>query len=355
MAGLAAVDGVEHQGAVRLLAHGGAGVHSGGQTRGHNAVLGQAIQGAHGVVHILPAAVGGDGEGHLAAHGHVSQGIGVIGVRVGVGGEDDLVRLDGGDGGLLHPVHPGGDSGADGKLSPVNGADRVDAGFRGAGGVLGVEIISIEEQAAVGAGLVHRGHGADQLRGAAGAVIHGVAQVGADFDAGFAQHGGAVRPEADGVIPGVAAAEDALRYHQADGQSGGHIIEVTVDAGHHPVALCLQGAGHGRHAGTVRQHVAVGDDGGDGLVGGVGDEVFRPEIGVGGAPEHVGGQLGLLVDDGVLGGHVLTQGLRRGGRQRQRAQQAEGQQQGCDAADAGFHISLLYSVGPARRRTGQST
>ena len=186
IAGLAAVDGVKDQGAVRLLAHGSAGIAPGGQFRDHGTVFRQTVESADGVLHVLPAAVGGDGKGHLTADRQVPQGVGVVGVRVGVGGEDDLIRLDSGDSGLLHPVHPGGDGRADGQLSLFNGADRVDAGFRGAGGVLGVEIVCIEEQAAVGAGLVHRRHGADQLCGAAGAVIYGITQICGDLDAGFA-------------------------------------------------------------------------------------------------------------------------------------------------------------------------
>ena len=350
VAASAAVDGVEHQRAVRLLPHGGAGIHPGGQTGGHCAVFRKAVQRAHRVLHIVPARVGGNGQRHLAAGGHIPQGVGIVSVRVGVGGENDLIRLDGSHRGLLHPLHAGRDRGADGKLPLLYGADHVDACLRGAGGMLGIEIISIQEHTAVGAGLVHRDDRADQLHRAAGAVVHGVAQIGADLNAGLSKHGGAVRPEADGVIPGVAAAEDAVRDHQPDGQAGGHIVKVAVDPGHHPVALPFQCVGHIRHAGTVRQHAAVGDDGGDGFIGAVGDEVFRPEIGIGGTPEHIGGQLGFLMDHRVLGGQILPQRLRRGGRQAQRPQQAEGQQQGCHFADAGFHSSLLCSTGPEQYR-----
>ena len=350
VAASAAVDGVEHQRAVRLLPHGGAGIHPGGQAGGHCAVFRKAVQRAHRVLHIVPARVGGNGQRHLAAGGHIPQGVGVVSVRIGVGGEDDLIRLDGSHRGLLHPLHAGRDRGADGKLPLLHGADHVDACLRGAGGMSGVEIISIQEHTAVGAGLVHRDDRADQLHRAAGAVVHGVAQIDADLNAGLSQHGGAVRPEADGVIPGVAAAEDTVRDYQPDGQAGGHIVKVAVDPGHHPVALPFQRVGRIRHAGTVRQHAAVGDDGGDGFIGAVGDEVFRPEIGIGGTPEHIGGQLGFLMDHRVLGGQILPQRLRRGGRQAQRPQQAEGQQQGCHFADAGFHSSLLCSTGPEQYR-----
>ena len=307
MAGLAAVDGVKDQGAVRLLANGGAGIAPSGQVGDNSSVFRQTVERADGILYILPAAVGGDGEGHLAAHGHVPQGVGVVGVRVGVGGENDLVRLDGGDGGLLYPIHPEGDSGADGQLPLLHGADYIDAGFCGAGGVLGVKIVCIEVKAAVGASLVHRRHRPDQLCGVSEAVIHGITQICGDLDAGFAQNGRAVRPEADGVISGVTAAEQSLRNHHANGQASGDIVEIAVDAGYYPVAVIFQQRGRVRHAGTVCQRVAVGDNGGHSLVRRVGDEIFRPEIGVSCTPEYIGGKLCLLVEKCVLGGQVLPQ------------------------------------------------
>ena len=59
--------------------------------------------------------------------------------------------------------------------------------------------------------------------------------------------------------------------------------------------------------GAVCQRVAVGDDGGHSFVGRVGDEVFRPEIGVSCTPEYIGGKLCFLVEKCVLGGQVLPQ------------------------------------------------
>ena len=232
---------------------------------------------------------------------------GIVAVRLQIGGENDLIRFQISDRGLLYPIHPEGDSGADGQLPLLHGADYIDAGFCGAGGVLGVKIVCIEVKAAVGASLVHRRHRPDQLCGVSEAVIHGITQICGDLDAGFAQNGRAVRPEADGVISGVTAAEQSLRNHHANGQAGGDIVEIAVDAGHHPVAVLFQQRGRVRHAGTVCQRVAVGDNGGHSLVRRVGDEIFRPEIGVSCTPEYIGGKLGLLVEKCVLGGQVLPQ------------------------------------------------
>ena len=114
MAGLAAVDGVKDQGAVRFLAHGGAGVGAGGQAGGDDAVFRQAVQGTGGVFNVVPAVVCGDGQSEFRAGLHPPQGGGIVAVRLGVGGENDLVGLQGGDSGFLHPLHPGGDGGADG-------------------------------------------------------------------------------------------------------------------------------------------------------------------------------------------------------------------------------------------------
>ena len=341
MAAFPAVDGIENQGAVRLLAHGGARIRPRRQTGGHRAVLGQTVQGPHSVLHIVPAVVSGNGQRDFGILPHPPQGGGVVRIRLRVGGEDDLIRLKGGDSRLLNPVNPRRHRRADGKRPPFHGADHVDAGLCGAGGVLGIEIVCIEVQSAAGAGLVHSRHRPHQLRGAAEAVICGVAQIRGNLDAGLAQHGGAVGPEADGVIPGIAAAENAVRHHQTDGQSVGDIVKVTVDPGHHPIALPFQCGGHGGYAGTVGQHIAIGDHGRHGPVRRVGDEVLRPKVGIGRAPEHIGGQLRLLMQLGVSGGEILPQRVGRGGGQGQRPQQTERQQQGCDFADAGSHISLL--------------
>ena len=151
----------------------------------------------------------------------------------------------------------------------LHGAQNIDAGLCSAGGVLGVEIISIEVDAAVGAGLVYPDNGANQFRGGAEAVVHGVAQVGGDFHAGLAQDGGTVRAEADSVIPGVAAAEDALADDQADGQAVGNVIEVAVDASHHPVPIPFQLGGHVCHAVAGGEDVAISHQGGDFGIGSV--------------------------------------------------------------------------------------
>ena len=77
------------------------------------------------------------------------------------------------------------------------------------------------------------------------------------------------------------------------------MLDVAVSYTH------LQQRGRVRHAGAVCQRVAVGDDGGHSFVGRVGDEVFRPEIGVSCTPEYIGGKLCLLVEKCVLGEQVL--------------------------------------------------
>ena len=323
VAGAPAVDSVEDDGAVPLHAHGGAGVLAGGQTGHHGAVLHQGVQGTGGVDHVVPVLVGGsDGQGDLRAHGDVPQGVGMIGAGEGVGGEDDLVRADGGGGagGLRHLLHHCGEGGADGQGPVGDGADHIHAGLGVAGGVAVVELVCIEVDAAGGhPGLVDAGDGADDLGGVAGAVRQLVAQVRGDGETGLSDDGGAVLPEADGVVTGITAEQLSVRHQDADGQAVGGVEEVAVDAGHHPVALGLQLPGGGGDRGAGRQGTAEGDQGRHIPVGGVGHQVLRPQVGIGGAPEHVGGQLRLPVEQGVPGGQIVAQSVGRGGGEPQRA------------------------------------
>lgn len=105
------------------------------------------------------------------------------------------------------------------------------------GGVGGIEIIRIEINAAGGyPGLVDAGELADHLCGHAVAVQSLIAQVCADLYRGLADDSGAVSPESDGMIAAVGAAQLSFGDDNADGQAIAHIIEVTVDAGHHPVS-----------------------------------------------------------------------------------------------------------------------
>ena len=341
VAGPPAVDGVEHHVAVSGHAHRGAGAGAGGQAGGHGPVFHQGVQGAHGVLDVVPRLIRGGGRhGDLTAHGDVPQGVGIVGVGETVGGEDHLVPADGGGGGGLdHLVRPQGEGAADGEGAVHDGAQHVHTGLRVAGGVTVIEVICIEVDTAGGdPGLVDAGDGTDDLRGVSGAVRALIAQIGGDGDAGLADDGGAVLPESDGVVSGIAAEELAVRYQDADGQAVGGVEEVAVDAGHHPVPLPLQLPGRGGHRGAGGQRAAVGDDGGHIVVGGIGDDIFRPQVGVSGAPEHVGGELGLPVQQGVLGGQVLAQSLRRGGGEAQGAQERERQKQGQGLAQGLFHV-----------------
>ena len=201
-----------------------------------------------------------------------------------------------------------------------------------------IEIVGIEVDAAGGdPGLVDAEDLPDILRVIAEAIIHAVAQAGGHLDSRLAHDGAAVFLEAHRVITGVAAAQQAVGDHDADGQAGAHVVEVAVDAGHHPVALCLQFPGGGGDGGALCQDAAEGDNGGHIPVGGVGDEVLLAEVRIGSAPEHIGGELRLLVQDDLLTGQVLPQGLRRGGGQGQGAQQGQRQQQGQGLAETVFH------------------
>ena len=318
MAGLAAVNGVEDHSTVALDTHGGAGIHATGQAGDHGSVFHQGVQGAHGVLHVVPGLVGsGECQGDGAAGLEAPQGAGIVHIGEVVGGEDHLILSDRrGGGGLDHLVHHQSGGAADGERAIHNGAYHVHAGLCISGGMGTVECIRIEVDAAGGyPGLVHTRHGANHLSHIAGAaaVVHLVAQVGGHLHTGFTQHSSAIRPEADGVVSGVAAEQFPFGHHDADGQAGGGIVEISVDAGHHPVALGLQCLGGSGDGGTAGQDTAVGDHRRHKFIGRIGHQILRPQIGVGAAPEHIGGQLRPLVEQGVLCRQVLAQGLGRGG------------------------------------------
>ena len=242
VAGLPSVNGVEHQGAVGTLAHGGAGSGPGLEAGDHGAVLHQGVQGAHGVVHVVPFLAGsGHIQNDLRPHRHVPQGVHMVSVGFQIHGQHHLSFPDGrGGGGLRHLLHPQRQGIADGQLAVLDGTNHINARLGVAGGMLGVEVIGIQVDTAGGhPGLVHAGELPDHLQGRSGAVQRLIAEVCGDLDAGLAQHGGAVGAEAHGVIAGVTAAQLALRHHDAHRQAGTGVVKVAVDAGHHPVALGL--------------------------------------------------------------------------------------------------------------------
>ena len=203
----------------------------------------------------------------------------------------------------------------------------------------GIEIIRIEVNAAGGnPGLVDAGDGTDDLCGIAGAVRQRIAQIGADGEGGLADDGGAVVPEADGVVAAVAAEQLPVGHQKADGQAVGGVEEVAVDARHHPVALALQCPGRRGDRGAGGQGVPEGDDGRHICIGLVCDDVLRPQVGVRSTPKHIGRELGLLVQKSALGGQVLAHGLGRGGGEAQGAKKRERQKQGQGFAQGVFHV-----------------
>ena len=233
----------------------------------------------------------------------------MITVGFQVRGEDDLIRPHGrGRGGLLHPLHHGGDGLADGEAALLDGAEHVHSGLGVAGGVLAVEVVGVEIGPALGdPGLVHRGELAGDLLPIA-VSVH-IAQTGGDLHGGLADGGGAVGPKTDGVIAAVAAAELALGDHKADGESGVDVVKIAVDARHHTPALGLQLPGHGGDGVPVRKDLAVCDYGRHVRIGRVCNQIFRPEIIVRRAPKGVGGELGLLVQQRIQRRQVLAHGV----------------------------------------------
>ena len=141
------------------------------------------------------------------------------------------------------------------------------------------------------------------------------------------------------MIATVRTAQLALRNDNADGQAVTDIVEISVDPGHHPVALTLQSLGGGRNGVPGGQHTPVGHNGRHVLIGRIGNEIFRPQVRIGRAPEHIGGKLRLIVEQRVLGGQVVTQGFRGLGTQADPAQEGRGKQQRYGFAKKWFHES----------------
>ena len=91
VAGLPAVDGVEDEAAVIALAHGGPGGRPGGKARGRGPVLHQGVEGPGGVLHVVPAGVGGGkGQCEHRPHGDGAEGVQGFLPRLCVGAEDHM-------------------------------------------------------------------------------------------------------------------------------------------------------------------------------------------------------------------------------------------------------------------------
>ena len=305
-AGLLAVQGVEHQGAVGLDADGGPGGAGGVQAGGRLPVGHQLGHAAQGLIHIIPPGVGaGDGKGHRVA-GHqgpqLRQGVRVV---LGVEGEHRLA-LGNGDaaGGLQHLLHhvlglpaDAGLGGIGAALILHGGENHVHPGLAVLGGVGKVRGQQGQAAAAVAAGhLAHLVDAAAEIEGrAAQGHRHGQPVLG--------DEGGAVVIEADG--PGAAVVAGGPHHpvgdHQAGGRAGGEHIPVPVEAGDHPLALALQLLGHAGEGHPVGDLGAVGHGGGHVGTGGVGDIVLGTQIRIGVAPEIVGGQGGAHRDGRCAG------------------------------------------------------
>ena len=323
VSGLPAVNGVEDQAAVGLLAHRRPGGGPAGQAGHHLPVLHQGVEGAHAVPHVLPALLaGGDADGDDVPGALAPEGVCVVAVALPVDGEHHLALRHGGGGNAVqHLLHQQLQAAAHAETAAQHRADHVHPGVGGAGGALRVEVMGIEVDAPGGdPGLVDARDGPDEVH-----PVELIAQGGRDLDAGLPQHGAAVRPEADAVVPAVGGPQLPLGDDKADGQAVVGVEEIPVEPGHHPVALVLQGLRGGGDAAALGQALAEGHHGLYLARGGVGDEVLRPQVGVGTAPEHVPGQGGALVERRVLGTQVLAQGLgrRRGQRQRRRDRQRQ--------------------------------
>ena len=305
-AGLLAVQGVKHQGAVGLDADGGPGGAGGVQSGGRLPVGHQLGHAAQGLIHIIPPGVGaGDGKGHRVA-GHqgpqLRQGVRVV---LGVEGEHRLA-LGNGDaaGGLQHLLHhvlglpaDAGLGGMGAALILHGGENHVHPGLAVLGGVGKVRGQQGQAAAAVAAGhLAHLVDAAAEVEGrAAQGHRHGQPVLG--------DEGGAVVIEADG--PGAAVVAGGPHHpvgdHQAGGRAGGEHIPVPVEAGDHPLALALQLLGHAGEGHPVGDLGAVGHGGGHVGTGGVGDIVLGTQIRIGVAPEIVGGQGGAHRDGRCAG------------------------------------------------------
>ena len=325
MAALASIDGIENQGAVFLLANSRTGACSRSQAGNRLTVLHQGVEGAHGILYIVPLLIRrGETQHNLRILRDVPQCIHMVTVGLQIDREHHLIRLhDRGISRLQHAVHGEGDLTADCNAAIFNRAKHIHAGLGVAGVMAVIEIIGIQVDAAGGyAGLVDTHHLTDNL-GITAAVIHTITQVRHDGNGRFAENCGSILLKAHRMISRIAAAQLAVGYNDTDGQTVAHIVKVAVDTGYHAVAFLLQlcrRLGHGVPGG---QHITGCHDGYNILIGCICDEILSPQIRVRSAPEHIGGELGLLVQHRFLLRQIITQRLRRCGRHSQPARQRQ--------------------------------
>ncbi|MPN33233.1 hypothetical protein SDC9_180717 [bioreactor metagenome] len=166
--------------------------------------------------------------------------------------------------------------------------------------MLAVEVICIEINAAGGdPGFVDAGQLTHHLGGVAGIILQLIAQICGDLHHRFSHHSGSVRPETDGPVAAVGAFQLSVRHHYTDGKAVVYIVKIAVHPGHHAVALTLKSRGRGGDGVAGGENAAVGDNGRHSGIRCIGDEIFRPKIVIGIAPEYIGGQLSLLMHQGV--------------------------------------------------------
>ena len=171
------VNGIENQRTVCLLPHCGAGTCSGSKSGNHFSPFHQRIQGAYGILHIVPRRIRRfSGQGNGGAYGNVSQGIHIIAVGLQVDGQYHLIFAYRCGGCLIqHLLHCQVQRISDGQFSIRNAADHIHTGLCGAIGMGSIEIMGIEVNAAVGhTGLVDRRDLANQLRVVAKTIIHAI-------------------------------------------------------------------------------------------------------------------------------------------------------------------------------------
>ena len=306
VAGLAAVDGVEDQGAVGALADGGARRTAGGKTGLHRAVFDEQLRRADEVDAVVPLAAGVGGDEHVdpvaALQREERRGIGRR--RLVVRGQDvHTLRHLGVHRVGEHLDYAKRQRAADGQRAALGGAEHLDAALAGAGGVAGVEAVVVEKYAVVALTDV-----VERVEAEAVPFIDG----GVDRELRITDHRAAVGAKAHRAV-GIAAdvAQHAAGHGGADGNAVLHAVVVAVDAGDdaHPLRLLfLRGAEHrGQGAGGL----AVGDQRCHASAWGVDNVVFPPQVGVGIAPECAVRQPNGLRQRGVPRGEVVPQRVGR--------------------------------------------
>ena len=298
---LLAVQGVEHQGAVGLDADGGPGSAGGIQAGGHLPVGHQLGDAAQGLVYLTPPGVGaGDGQGHRVT-GHQGPQLVQSGrVVLGVEGKHRLALRNGdAAGGLQHLLHHVLGLSAHAGLGGVGAAlilhrseDHVHPRLAVLGRVSKVRGQQGQTAAAVTAG--HLAHLVD----AAAEVESSAAQSHRHGQPILGNEGGTVLIKADGPIAAVVAGSPhhAIGDDDAHRRAGGEDIPVPVKARDHPLALALQLLGHAGKGYPVGNLGAVGHSWGHISAGHILHIVLGTQIGVGVAPEIVGGQGGTYRD-----------------------------------------------------------